>query len=65
MKNFTDEIKPCPFCGSRNLDVYFYDPFDGYMGDNTLHGVRCKDCYAKIEDRKKADVIEKWNRRAR
>ena len=62
----TDELKPCPFCGSMHLS------FTGYSDDNTL-GIYCRKCNSFVvlpsnrregdtpEIRKKA--IKAWNRR--
>lgn len=45
-----NDLKPCPFCGSRRLHIYALD-----------NGVRCCDCSAKIVD--VPDWRERWNRR--
>ncbi len=57
------KIKPCPFCGSTEID---YGICNG-----TLRGfgyVQCENCGAEIVEatkRKNADTaIEAWNRRA-
>ena len=33
------ELKPCPFCGGKDLEVYASDYFEGYF-------VNCIDCNA-------------------
>ena len=62
------ELKPCPFCGSRDVKVYAYQ--DGGIC------VKCLDCYCQtqpsndfcISDAKKyksafEKSVEAWNRR--
>ena len=59
------ELKPCPFCGSKKIHMYS-------DGDSTLHGFihLCmidNDAMVKIESRfflSEEDAIEAWNRRA-
>ena len=63
-----EELRPCPFCGSTNLNWYFYDvdnlnnPFDPC--------IKCTDCglmvkfYGKRQFTKGMDDIRNaWNRR--
>lgn len=49
------ELKPCPFCGSKNVVVSNWG----------LWRCWCQECLAKTSDEiKRADAIEAWNRRA-
>lgn len=57
-----DELKPCPFCGSGDVEIEYLDKefHDHYMF------VRCKSCEASSAiyfTRKRA--IAAWNRRVR
>ena len=56
-------LKPCPLCGSEQVKVFEYDPYDGYQGDCSSTRVRCKECGITLTDRKKKVAIAKWNRR--
>lgn len=57
------ELKPCPFCGGEKISVREYDPFDGYQGALSVYRVWCRNCGAQIEQKKKAEASEAWNRR--
>ena len=58
------ELKPCPFCGEKDLIDY------GVMG-GTMEGfdyVQCANCGAEmhsIHNGKHIEAIEAWNRRAK
>ena len=62
-----DELKPCPFCGSENLNLYYYDvddrcnPFDPC--------VRCDNCGTVLKFRRGEgdldDILRVWNRRVK
>lgn len=66
----TDEMKPCPFCGSDVIDVFPptcnpsspYDP-----ADRAYPIARCHDCLAQVGgtnwDRSCESVRAKWNQR--
>lgn len=58
------ELKPCPFCGSNQLDIFYYDPFDGYQGNCGSYVILCPRCRARVKYETKAEAIEAWNRRA-
>lgn len=50
-----EELKPCPFCGSKNLCLI----------RNSWYWVQCNNCLAEIGvQESEKDAIEKWNRRA-
>lgn len=55
------ELKPCPFCGSDDVDLVNAS----LDGDNW--GVVCRDCDVwmdnRLEDMTKEQAIELWNRR--
>lgn len=64
----TEELKPCPFCGSTYLHCYYYDV--GNFGDPVDPCVRCNRCglVVKFHGPKKykmgIDGIAKvWNKR--
>ena len=57
-------LKPCPFCGGRPTDPYYYDPFDGYMGKNLgVYMICCEECPARLSGGTRQETIEAWNRR--
>jgi transcription elongation factor Elf1 len=45
--NESTEIKPCPFCGSKNIKIYDIDN-DGWIKDILIV---CQDCEARTETR--------------
>lgn len=48
------ELKPCPFCGSKNLR----------LTGNSWHWVQCNNCFAEIGGQEsEEEAIEQWNRR--
>lgn len=59
MESMREEIKPCPFCGSDNVDVLPHD-----------NGIGCLDCHvfmprvASTEVGRSHGGLEMWNRRA-
>nr|DAK97104.1 MAG TPA: restriction alleviation protein [Caudoviricetes sp.] len=59
----TEELKPCPFCGSEKVDCFWDDPYDGYHGDCGRYRTICNNCYAEIVRKEKQSAIEAWNRR--
>jgi Lar family restriction alleviation protein len=55
----SEELKPCPFCGSKNVVVY------ELKGQKTLW-IECKGCWASsnaLDSSKKAQAIKLWNTR--
>lgn len=62
-----DKLKPCPFCGSRDIFLNVIPPHTHifanmpvYMGSAT---VECKYCEAAIIGAVPSEAITKWNRR--
>lgn len=67
------ELKPCPFCGNKNIKIY---PL-GYKNDGLMKKVIgrfefvCEDCctsraigeFGKDNEESKFKAIETWNRR--
>lgn len=62
------ELKPCPFCGSKNIGGYSNAVFVGVVKIGYTVGVCCDNCHAMIisTDKNKCvnDMIKVWNRRA-
>lgn len=58
----TDELKPCPFCSSKDVGVYYNTQSD-HMYDWDFH-VECYPCGACGEhDANREEAIAAWNRR--
>lgn len=59
-----DELKPCPFCGSKS--VGYFDESLSIVNCFYLKGIKCDNCGGAIivSDPYTCadDVIEKWNR---
>lgn len=66
-------LKPCPFCGSIEIDLF---SVDDHLADNGVWKIRCWDCNVTMEEAylignySKGDkpqmmdsIIRKWNRR--
>lgn len=51
-----EELKPCPFCGAGGETVLLQNVYRPYF-------VICRNCGARIEEKNKAEVLKKWNRR--
>ncbi len=58
------ELKPCPFCGSRDIRQNYYDPFDGYQGDFGFYRNKCAGCGCELKASRVEDVNNAWDRRA-
>lgn len=54
-----DELKPCPFCGSKEVRMRFDSVIESYY-------VTCKKCGAEVSQfyGLKDEAVEAWNRRA-
>ena len=58
----TNDLKPCPFCGSKDVGVY-EDIYGNYA--NILKCVLCRTCNCRTSARRNEnEVVEAWNRRA-
>lgn len=53
------ELKPCPFCGSKNILTATQKPVG--MGEYFM--IKCFDCSAEITRSTKRKATEAWNRR--
>ena len=53
------ELKPCPFCGSADLNMYWDLGVETYI-------TQCRGCWAEIKQYEgvKDKAINAWNRRA-
>ena len=51
------ELKPCPFCGSKNIDLREIDDaiFKYY--------VKCNACHVSMADQNKPNIFKRWNNR--
>ena len=53
------KLKPCPFCGSKNITLYEHEDFGCY--------IVCENCNSAMgtvnEPLDETEVIEHWNRR--
>lgn len=58
-QEYLNKFLPCPFCGSKNLIVE--------LNGKNCNWVRCSDCdcTGPIGEENEADVILKWNKRAK
>lgn len=57
--------KPCPFCGSDQIEAWYDDPFDGYQGPGLgYYKVTCRGCGAGINRKTEAEAWEAWDARA-
>lgn len=67
VKDIVDDYKPCPFCGSADIEIYgnteIYDPKTRM--DVKKVNIGCPDCgvwYDYLFD-DEAEAIEEWNKR--
>ena len=56
-------LKPCPFCGSQNIDVFETD--SGIGGMHGKYNVMCCNCYyvATCDVKTKREAARLWNKR--
>jgi Lar family restriction alleviation protein len=58
-EDFT-ELKPCPFCGSKNIEL----SAEEYYDKDVFYIVSCNNCGAKIEGSgRNKEAAEAWNTR--
>ena len=56
------ELKPCPFCGSKDVEIRWHAPLFGEMA--MLNYVICNDCGAMGSHKiLESEAIKAWNRR--
>jgi len=58
-----NELKPCPFCGGTRIFTEPDEYGSGGQWVTPIH-VGCSDCKAEQMGDTKAEVFERWNRRA-
>ena len=56
--NNSDELKPCPFCGSENIHLY-----NSHAAKYRQYTVKCKKCGARMMKSTIAESILAWNKR--
>lgn len=56
----SEELKPCPFCGSK--DVYFSE-YDGFWTFEEY--IHCLGCGVVVKEGCNGEVVEKWNKRVK
>lgn len=53
-----EELKPCPFCGSKYIRIL--------GGGNTFPYVECSNCFVSTaSELTRAEAIKNWNRRVK
>jgi len=58
------DLKPCPFCGSQELEMVHETGKDRYEELVQIHWVHCKGCTASGPmARFSLEAVEEWNRR--
>lgn len=56
------ELKPCPFCGGKNVGIWHKHPVSPLIKGSCE--VRCYDCHFGLAQvRTEEEAIEAWNRR--
>jgi hypothetical protein len=63
------ELKPCPFCGSENIQYLIEGHFQPWEGDGLLlwYHCECNGCGAEMDTggcRTMIDAAREWNKRA-
>ena len=72
-EEYIADLKPCPFCGSKDLyssDYNDYPLYDYYVFHATVDIIQCNVCKATIalfdvEGLSREKLVEKWNKRAK
>lgn len=61
------ELKPCPFCGSRdiaNVSAGHAGPSNRFHAGDEIFAVNCKNCGASVPNRYQNNlVVDAWNER--
>ena len=63
-KLFNPILDPCPCCGGR-AEMIAYQPYDGYVGEDTEYRVRCTACGLEISRDSAREAVEAWKKRTR
>lgn len=60
------ELKPCPFCGSKNVKIAaHYGVGRGFHKGETVYSIDCMGCTAAFANRYRREIlVEQWNTRA-
>ena len=64
MNENLENLKACPFCGSKGFDLLSFYPYNGDVGEPELFSIRCHGCGCNIKDYSAEACANKWNRRA-
>lgn len=59
------ELKPCPFCGNKELIRDTYYAYDGYQGETPEYRILCKKCMTVMKHEHKDRLTLNWNRRVK
>ncbi len=51
------DLKPCPFCGNKDID--------GFWTDKIEYEVGCSLCYVRIQGRNISEAEKAWNTRVK
>lgn len=59
------ELKPCPFCGEKDISMKSVHDYGGW-GGAPFYKIVCKHCFAEVDfhSGSEIDTLLKWNRRA-
>lgn len=76
MENIIDKLKPCPFCGSKYIEIKDNKEFEEFVKKENgvidkneyIYEIWCNYCNARIECYEagtKKETIDWWNKRAK
>lgn len=54
-----NELKPCPFCGEKEIAIYLYEKIYGIE----VYKACCTKCSAQFYRGTREELIEAWERR--
>ena len=64
MNENLENLKACPFCGSKRFELFSFYPYNGDVGEPELFSIRCQGCGCNIKDYSAEACANKWNSRA-